>query len=225
VFLDEVGELSAAVQTKLLRALETRRITRVGATRERDVDIRIVAATHRDLDEESQAGRFRRDLWFRLNAACVILPPLRDRPREVVLLARSFVDSACAHAGRPPVPISAAAMHALARHAWPGNVRELKNALEFAVAAGIDGELQPWHLPRALARSEQPAEPEPIPAQTQPNQLRPIAEEVRELEERRMREALEATGGNQTRAAALIGMPLRTFVTKGKQFGLAGKRR
>ncbi|ADO68529.1 Sigma-54 dependent transcriptional regulator [Stigmatella aurantiaca DW4/3-1] len=125
VFLDEVGELPLAAQAKLLRALETQRILRVGSTKEREIDIRVVAATHRHLEKEVEAGRFRKDLFFRLGAASVVLPPLRDRPDEVSVLAWRFLTQACAASERPPLVLSQAFLDALSRYDWPGNVREL----------------------------------------------------------------------------------------------------
>ncbi len=115
VFLDEIGELPLAAQAQLLRAVETRRVTRVGGLIEHDIDIRLVAATHRDLDAEVAAGRFRHDLLFRIGQATVVLPPLRDRPRELALLARTFLEQACRGANRPPLHLSTSALHKLAR--------------------------------------------------------------------------------------------------------------
>ncbi|HSP78854.1 MAG TPA: sigma 54-interacting transcriptional regulator [Myxococcaceae bacterium] len=239
VFLDEVGELPLAAQAKLLRVLETRRILRVGGTREREIDIRIVAATHRQLEREVEAGRFRQDLFFRLGAATVVLPPLRDRPSEVGILARRFLDRACAATGREPLTLAPATLEALGRHGWPGNVRELKNTLEY-VAATVEGALvEPKHLPeRILAALSSPAAPMPG-APTRPLAPGPeatleapslaaapgrrgssLSEEMRALERERMVEALRATGGVKVRAAELIGMPMRTFALKCKRYGL-----
>ncbi len=225
LFLDEVAELPLAVQAKLLRVLDQKRVTRMGDSRERAVDVRIVAATHRILANEVKAGRFREDLYFRLSSAVVLLPPLRDRPRELPLLARTFLAEACERAGRPPPDISAAAMGALCAHDWKGNVRELRNAMEYAAATAYGPTLEPSGLPDSLLHLITP-ESGPAPSgagdtpPAAPRTFRPITEELRELERQRMREALEATGGVQTRAAQLIGMPLRTFVLKLKQYGL-----
>src|SRR5260221_4513623 len=220
LFLDEAGELPPPVQAKLLRTLETGAVRRVGSAEERVADVRVVAATNRDLAAEAEAGRFRKDLLFRLSAAHVQLPPLRDRPRELAVLARAFLDAECARSGRPARSISGEAMRALTAHAWPGNVRELKNAVEFAAASAEGATLERWHLPLPLrgdAREEKREAPPDAPA------FRPIAEEVADLERRRISEALAAAGQNRTRAAALIGMPLRTFITKLKHYGLAPK--
>jgi len=231
LFLDEVAELTLATQAKLLRALDQKQITRLGDTRERPVDLRIVAATHRVLREEVEAGRFRQDLFFRLSSAVVLLPPLRDRPRELPLLAQAFLAESCERGGRQALQLSAGAMVVLGAHSWPGNVRELKNAMEFAAAIAAGPVVEPSHLPeylggRALAAAPPPASLGPG-AGPGAVAFRPIAEELRELERRRMSEALQATGGVQTHAADLIRMPIRTFTIKMKQYGLAprGKAR
>ncbi len=227
VFLDEVGELPPSAQAKLLRALEARRITRVGEVRERPIDIRVVAATHRDLEAEVAAGRFREDLYFRLGAATVLLPPLRERPREVPMLARDFLARACRALGRSELELAAGTVLALSRHAWPGNVRELRNLMDYAAAAVTGSVVEPHHLPaRMLSRKAAMAAPPPPepPAPSEAGGSRgarvPLAQEIRELERRRMQEALDESEGVQTRAAAMIGMPIRTFSFKLKQLGL-----
>src|SRR5262249_51215669 len=135
VFLDEIGELSLAIQAKLLRAIETKRITRVGGHGEPPIALRIVAATHRNLAEEVEAGRFRQDLLFRIGGATVWLPPLRDRRREIPLLAQRFLADACRRAGRDAMAISPEAMQLLLDYAWPGNVRELRHVMEYVIVA------------------------------------------------------------------------------------------
>jgi DNA-binding NtrC family response regulator len=220
VFLDEVGELSAATQAKLLRVLETKKATRLGEVRERDIDIRIVAATNRDLEEDVRQGRFRADLFYRLGAATIWLPPLRDRPRELRVLADRFLRSACARAGREPLGLSDSALRVLATHGWPGNVRELRNAMDYLAATVGGPVVEDVHLPERLVRRTA-AEPagEAAPMAT----FRPIEEELREIEQRRMADALEASAGNHARAAGLIRMPVRTFYTKAKLYGLGRK--
>ncbi len=147
VFLDEVGELSAAAQGALLRVLETRRVLRVGGEREIDVDVRLVAATHRDLDAMVEAGQFRRDLLFRLDGVTLRLPPLRERGAEIVALARQFLVVACAANGRDGLSFSSEVMSLFERYAWPGNVRELKNAVERAVVVARTAVIEPADLP------------------------------------------------------------------------------
>ncbi|HMG53228.1 MAG TPA: sigma 54-interacting transcriptional regulator, partial [Kofleriaceae bacterium] len=153
LFLDEIGELSPAIQAKLLRALESGELIRVGETAPRTADLRIVAATNRDLRREVDEGRFRSDLFFRLGAARLELPPLRDRPRDLAMLARTLLDEACRRLDRPPLALSIAAAVALFRHDWPGNIRELRHVVEYAAASAQDGarEIEIWHLPETLA--------------------------------------------------------------------------
>ena len=151
LFLDEVGEMPLAIQAKLLRVLESQRFARLGDVRERSVDVRLVAATNRNLEEEVKAGRFRMDLLFRLGAAKVMVPPLRDRRRELPVLARSLLKAACEKVGRPPLVLTPLAMRRLLAHAWPGNVRELRNAMEYVAATAEEEELWPWHLPETMA--------------------------------------------------------------------------
>jgi DNA-binding NtrC family response regulator len=225
VFLDEVAELSPSAQSRLLRALETKTVMRVGSVKERVLDIRVVAATHRDLREEVAAGRFRQDLYYRLNGGQVQLPPLRDRPREIALLARRFVEEASRVARRAPPVLSARAMALLAGYAWPGNVRQLKHAMEFAVATTTGAVLEPWDLPAELAGDIRPTPPAAYPQVSERlATFASLGQEVRELERRRILEALEATDGNQTRAAALIGMPRRTFVLRLRELRLGEGR-
>jgi two-component system response regulator AtoC len=229
LFLDEVGDLSPAAQAKLLRVLETRKVMRLGDVKERDVDVRIVAATNRELETEVRAGRFRQDLYFRLSGASVLLPPLRERPREVPVLAQRFLMDACARAGRPAVAISAPAMRRLVGYAWPGNVRELKNVMEVAAATILEETLEPHHLPERFGgREASAAAPAPAPERAAAAEgFRPLSEELAELERTRIAEALEAAGGVQSRAAELIGMPRRTFLLKLKKYDLvsSGPRR
>ena len=248
VFLDEIGELSLPAQAKMLRVLETQRVTRVGEVREREVNVRVVAATHRDLQEEIKARRFREDLYFRLSAATVFLPPLRERPREVALLALRFLASACARCARPPMTLTPAALQALAAYKWPGNVRELKNLMEYLAAAELAQEVLPAHLPPHLAgprRSAGEAARPPAsgpaaapsaavaappvaqldpgaPPDSESEPLRPLADELREIEQRRITQALQRTRGKRKAAAELLRIPLRTFTLKLKQYGLGG---
>jgi two-component system response regulator AtoC len=222
LFLDEIGECPPAQQAKLVRVLETKRLLRLGAVSERAIDVRIVAATNRSLEDDVAAGRFRRDLFFRLGAATVVVPPLRQRPLDLPVLARSFLDESCARLGRPSPAISAEVMVRLARHTWPGNVRELRNLFEYVAATAEGPTLELSHLPPSLAGAGVAAAGAQAPRAMRggPRTFRNLHEEVRELERTRMAEALEACDGGRARAASLIGMPLRTFVTKLKEYGL-----
>jgi len=225
VFLDELGELSPAAQAKLLRVLETHQLTPVGATTEVDVDLRIVAATHRNLADAVAAGTFRQDLFFRLSGCTVMLPPLRDRPREIPLLAERFLRGS---ENAEPKVLSDDALHALLMYSWPGNVRELRNLMVY-LAATVEGPtVEPIHLRERLGDGVRTtAGTATAPAAGDPARptFRSIGDELRDLEITRMREALDAAGGNQTRAAALIQMPLRTFQGKAKQYKLTGRTR
>jgi DNA-binding NtrC family response regulator len=226
VFFDEIGELPLAAQAKLLRALESRRVLRLGGRKEVAIDVRVVAATNRKLEAEVAGGRFREDLFFRIGGAKVVIPPLRERPRELALLARHFLDRAYAGSDRPAPELSPATLAVLARHRWPGNVRELKNEMEYVAATAMELAIEPWHLSERLAATPPSTT---ISAMIAPRTARPpegearfrlINDELRDLERRRMREALIAAGGVQKKAAELIGMPLRTFTMKYKQYGL-----
>jgi two-component system response regulator AtoC len=230
LFFDEIGELPLALQPKLLRVLESKRALRVGGTRERELDVRVVAATNRNLAQEVAAGRFRQDLLYRLNAATVVLPPLRNRPREIAVLARTFLGQACQRLSLPPRSFSSDSLRGLAAHVWPGNVRELKNVVDFLAATAEGSIIEASALRARLASAGPPAAPAPVtPAAPAARATQsytaapgtPIGDQIKELERSRMVEALEQTGWVQTRAAELIGMPLRTFQQKVKLYGLS----
>ena len=150
VFLDEIGEMDLSLQVKILRVLQEKEIERVGGTGSKKVDVRIVAATNRDLEAEVAAGRFREDLYYRLNVIPLHLPPLRERGGDVLLLARHFLNHFCAKKGRPPLGLSPAARRVLVAYAWPGNVRELENFME-RLSILVDGDtVFPDDLPRKI---------------------------------------------------------------------------
>jgi len=228
VFLDEIGDLSPAVQAKLLRVLEARRVTRLGSVQERTIDIRVVAATHRNLMDDVKAGRFREDLFYRLGAAVVRLPPLRARRREIPLLARAFVEGGRRMLGRGPLSFSEPALRMLDAHAWPGNVRELRNVCEYLAATVTESAISPQQLSQRLVPAED------VGAETLPSRLGPaaapprlpvrdassLADANRQFERERIESALQATGGNKTKAARLLGVPLRTFMEKVKRHGI-----
>lgn len=227
VFLDEIGDLSLSIQAKLLRALETQRIIRVGSVEERHIDVRLVAATHRDLEADARAGRFRQDLFFRLAAAVISIPPLRHRPLELPLLARAFLQASRRRLGLSPITLTGSVMARLLSYPWPGNVRELKNDMEFLATTVTEGPIETWHLPAKLGGPSSVASPREqvsASAQSPPDeaamQFRPLEAELRELERKRILEALKVADGSQTRAAELLGMPRRTFFAKTKHYGL-----
>ena len=153
VFLDEIGEISPSLQAKLLRFLQEKRFERVGETRTRTADVRIVAATNRDLDEEVKAGHFREDLLYRLNVMEVVVPPLRQRPEDILPFARAFVEFFARQAGRSPPDLSPATEKLLVAYPWPGNVRELRNAIERALILARSQVLEPESFPERIAAS------------------------------------------------------------------------
>ncbi len=203
LFLDEVGELAHALQAKLLRALEEKTVRRVGSERDLPVDVRVVAATNRDLAREAEQGTFRRDLYFRLAVVSVVLSPLRDRPGDVERLARHFV-ARLAVRHRVPLPdLTTGALEALAAHAWPGNVRELRNVLESAVVIRAGQPIRPGDLRLTPAAA---------PAGSS------LDEETRGREA--LLEALRRTDGNREEAARLLGISVRALYYRLRRWGL-----
>jgi len=216
-FLDEVGELSPAVQAKLLRALQERAVERIGSTVPVPVEVRVVAATHRDLERDVAGGRFREDLYYRLAVVPVRVPPLRERREDVRLLAEAFLARARAegHAGAPR--LTARALAALERHSWPGNVRELENALERAMALARGPAIDVADLPEAVVRSDRQ---ETMRAAVWEGRLT-LEEAAAGFERELIREALERCQGNQTHAAARLGLTRRLLKIKMDRYGLS----
>jgi two-component system response regulator AtoC len=235
VLLDEVGELTPSAQAKLLRVLEQRVVTRVGSNREVAIDVRFLAATNRDLEADCAIGRFRSDLYFRLNGLSLSIPPLRERPSEVIHLARGFLEGACGSIERLEVPsISDGAMDALRAHGWPGNVRELRHAMERAAVLAPGDAVLLEHLPPAIANSERTAakpgglHPTRVAmdaSTVRPAQARNLPGEIRSLERVRIVEALERAGGIQSQAARVLGISRRTLISRLEQFGLPRPRK
>jgi two-component system, NtrC family, response regulator AtoC len=212
LFLDEIGELPLPLQAKLLRVLEDQCVRRVGANTERKVDLRIVSATHQDLEALAREKRFRQDLVFRLNGASVALPPLRERRGEVAQLARQLLADLSSNG---PPSIEGAALAALEAYAWPGNVRELKHVLEHALAFADGGSIALDHLPPQLTQ----ALPQAVGTQAAGG----VRSSVRDFERERIVEALRESGGNRTRAAELLGLPRRTLVYKLSRLGITNE--
>jgi DNA-binding NtrC family response regulator/pSer/pThr/pTyr-binding forkhead associated (FHA) protein len=196
LFLDEVGELPLAIQPKLLRVLEQRTITRVGGTKEIAVDVRLICATHRDLDGEVLRGRFREDLYFRISPYVIPLPPLRDRRVEIAPLALRFARQISEEAGDPIVAIAPEALDALKLYDWPGNVRELRNVIERAIVLG-GRRIRVQHLPERIRAL--------LPTRAPPAD-RPFDARVAEVEREAVLTALAACNNNQTQAARKLGM-------------------
>jgi two-component system NtrC family response regulator len=211
LFLDEVGELPLGMQPKLLRALQERRITRVGANREIEVDARVIAATNRDLAVEVAAGRFREDLYYRLNVVAVTMPPLRERREDIPLLAEHFRERFARRHGTRVEPFTPAVLRRLVEYAWPGNARELANAVERLVLLAEDGVVSPADLPAELAS----------PARTSGGiRLPPGGLCFEELERDLLAQSLELAAGNRARAARLLDLPYKAFLYRLEKHGL-----
>jgi two-component system, NtrC family, response regulator AtoC len=217
VFLDEIGELSTSVQAVLLRILESKRLTRLGASREIAVDVRIVAATNRNLEAMVASGEFRADLYWRLNTIPLCVPPLRERREEIKPLAELFLRRAREHWRVPVSTIHEKALERLQGYSWPGNVRELKNVIEHAVIVGGGPELLVEHLPE---RAREVRGRENFESVSVGSDIEPYWERVKSFEAAMLRDALRRNGGNRTKAAAALRMPLRTLMTKLKTFGV-----
>ncbi|MBT8491488.1 MAG: sigma-54 dependent transcriptional regulator [Deltaproteobacteria bacterium] len=211
VFLDEIGELPLELQVKLLRALEERKVTRVGGLKPRKVDIRFVAATNRDLLQAAKEGRFRQDLFYRLNGITMRIPPLRERRSEIVPLAEMFLAQHGQAAG-----LSTEARKRLSSHSWPGNVRQLKNVIERASVLCRGGVVQPEHLQLDQAQAQ------PSAAGSSPEALRQQAED---MEKRQIIEALEQCAGNQTKAARVLGLTRRALIGRLDKYGIPRPRK
>lgn len=218
LFLDEVGELSTSAQVRLLRVVEEKELVPVGGVVPRPVTARVVAATNRDLGHEADAGRFRIDLYYRLAAFVVSIPPLRDRRREIEPLAQQFVKEACERAGPPVATLSPQSLSLLRAYAWPGNIRELRNMMERAVVLCTGGLIEPSHLPLARQGDEPEIEPaHPAP----PSESPPIREDPADLELSQIVDALERAAGNQSHAAELLGIHRKTLARLMDRYGLA----
>ncbi len=255
VFLDEIGELPLATQVKLLRVIEERKVTRVGGLSPKVLDVRFVAATNRDLEAEIVRGTFRQDLFFRLNGVTVVVPPLRERVREIEKLAATFIQEASRD--RPRVPaLTGEALAMLQAYSWPGNIRELRNVVERAVLLCGDGDITPRALPvgkmsapmttRVVSRPSVPAVPSLTPTSlsdprpthsptefktdTYPSlgaALGPsgLKGELEALERQRIVDALERCVWNQTKAAQLLGVSRGVLIARLDQYGIARPRK
>jgi DNA-binding NtrC family response regulator len=218
LFLDEIGEIDAATQVKLLRVLSERTLERVGSNSPIKVDVRVIAATNKNLKELVTNGTFREDLYFRLNVVKIEMPPLRDRKEDAVLLANSFLQEFAKENDRPVKPLSDAAMKLLLDYPWPGNVRELRTAIEHGVVMSNDPVIEARHLPQFL--HFQAIAPVTLPSPAK-NTLDATPEfNLHALETNTIRAALSLSGGNRTHAADLLGVSRRTLQRKLKELGL-----
>jgi len=214
IFLDEIGEMVPALQAKLLRVLESRTYRRVGGQADLTADVRIVAATHRDLKRAVADGKFREDLYFRLNVVPIEMPPLRERVEDIPTLVEHFVARFCRELGRVPAKVQPEAMAALCAYAWPGNVRELRNVVERVLLLEAEDEITPEHLPTEVSRdrSTPAGGVSPFP----PGLVRPLVE----IERMAIEHALVVCDGNKTRAAQQLGISRQTLRTKLKEFSI-----
>ena len=223
LFLDEIGDLPLALQAKILRALEEKRFERVGGTQSLHVDVRVVAATNRNLKQRVAERQFREDLFFRLSVFPIQIPPLRERSQDVVILARHFVDRFCRDLNKRPLTLSTAALDELNTYSWPGNVRELQNCIERAVILCDGDTIQPRHLNLSF---RQPVTATPVSSPweeidlsgTMTDALRRVTAEV---ERRKVEIALSEAAGNKQRAAEALQISYKTMLQKLKEYGIA----
>jgi two-component system response regulator PilR (NtrC family) len=216
IFLDEIGETTTAMQIKLLRVLQDRVVRRVGSNSESQVDVRVIAATNRDLAESIKAGTFREDLFYRINVIPIALPPLRQRKEDIPILVDHFIAKFCDNLGAPHKRISADAMRAIEKYHWPGNVRELENVVERMVALETSEVLTTKSLPEpVLLGGAIPDVTFELPADG--ISLQDHLEAIGKIF---MLKALERTGGVQTQAAELLKMSFRSFRYYAKKYDL-----
>jgi transcriptional regulator with GAF, ATPase, and Fis domain len=217
MFLDEVGDVPAAMQAKLLRVLQERKFERVGGTQSIEVDVRVIAATNRPLKNMVKQGKFREDLFYRLNVVKVDLPPLRERPEDIPLLATHFAEK-YAVPGESPKLIAPAAMEVLINYPWPGNVRELENVIERASVTCRSNTIEVENLPAELAS---PASPR-TPFQIDLNRPLPdlVKEMIANLEKQYIQKALRKTHGHVGRCAKICGMSRRSITSKIAEYSL-----
>jgi len=206
-FLDEISEMPAATQVKFLRVLQEGEFERVGGAQTLKVDVRIIAATNRDLEAEVAAGRFRKDLFYRLHVIHLTLPPLRERVEDIPLLGLHFLDKFCLENDRPPMGFSPGAMRALKSHAWPGNVRELQNVVERSVALTTGNMVELEDLPDEI-RQHTPEDDKIV---------LPVGASMEEIERLAILQTLKKTGGDKELAARLLGIGLATLYRRLKE--------
>lgn len=214
LFLDEIAELPLALQVKLLRVLEDERIRRLGDTRDIQVDVRILAATHRDLAQEVKAGRFREDLYYRLNVMAIHVPPIRERREDIPLLIEHFLARNNARLGTEIRGLDAEARRLMYEYAWPGNVRELENTIERAMVLCEGENITAVDLPERIREAK-----DPVQSQLNSGELS-IKKTCRIIEAILIRRALQKTRGNRTRAAELLEISHRALLYKLKDYGV-----
>jgi len=215
IFLDEIGDISESVQVKLLRVLQEKTITRLGGTETVNVDVRVITATNRDLEQALEQGKFREDLYYRLNVIPIVLPPLRDRKEDIPLLIDHFIKKCCLENKMPVVTMSDEAMQMCMEYDWPGNVRELENAIENAIVLGDGERIEPAYLPFGLTMRK------PNLRHDFSNSSAKTYKERMEAAERVILEnAIRQAGGNKSEAAKMLDISLRTMRYKIKKYDL-----
>ena len=209
IFLDEIGDIPLSVQTSLLRVLEERTVTRVGETKPHPIDVRVIAATHHNLSQEVEAGKFRADLLFRIRVARIHLPPLRERREDIPPLANTFLDETSERNGSTVAPLTPDTLRLMLLYHWPGNVRELKNAIEFAMIRSQGQEIHPQDLPPEITEFLfKDWESLPLPTEDEKSQLLSV---------------LDRTGGNRHAAAKLLGISRSTLYRRLDRFNLSDR--
>ncbi|MDR3233850.1 MAG: sigma 54-interacting transcriptional regulator [Planctomycetaceae bacterium] len=215
LFLDEIGDFSLPIQIKILRLLQERTYERVGSNTTCRADVRLICATNRNLEEAMKQGTFREDLYYRINVFPIVLPPLRDRRSDIILLANHFIATNAKRVNKEIKQISSPAVDLLLRYRWPGNVRELENTIERAILLSRDGMIYDSHLPQTLQRIQEPA------AFTADVQT--LSERVAAVERSAITEVLKRTNGNMTAAATELGTTSRILRYKVKHYGISPK--
>ncbi|MCG8607581.1 sigma 54-interacting transcriptional regulator, partial [bacterium] len=214
--LDEIGDISESVQTKLLRVLQERKITRLGGTETIEVDVRIITATNRDLEEAIEGNRFREDLYYRLNVIPIVMPPLRERSTDIPLLLEHFVKKFSLENKMPPPTISEEAINLCIDYDWPGNVRELENAIENAIVLGEGQTILPEHLPFGMASNRRSS----LKLDFLKNAGQKYKDKMEAAEKMVLLEAIDRAKGNKSEAAKALDVSLRTMRYKIKKYGL-----
>jgi two-component system, NtrC family, response regulator HydG len=213
IFLDEIGDVTPNVQVKLLRVLQEREVFRVGESKPRKVDVRVLAATNRNLGQAIAEGRFRDDLYYRLAVIEVHVPPLRERPEDILPLARLFVGRLAKKLRLPQLRLGAACLDLLQSYSWPGNVRELENALERAAVLSTDGQVLPEYLPSNILRSTYPRSAG----------IGSLRRTLAQVEQEHIQAVLEMTQGNRSRASRILGISPTTLWRKCREYGRGGE--
>jgi len=218
ILLDEIGELPASLQAKLLRVIETKTFRRLGGEDEIQVDVRIITATNRDLEKDVEQGRFREDLYYRLNVIHIHLPPLRERKEDIPILAQHFLEKYSRLLGKPVKKISEEAERLLLNYNWPGNVRELENVIERAVSLESGDVILPESLPEKIQKKPQAGDF--VSEIALPEEGLNLEKTLEEIERKLIREALIRCGGNKTKASQLLGLSFRSFRYRASKLGV-----